>query len=392
MVVEGIFFFFVVLAIENRLFYALSEKVSHMFCRTSVSAHDQVEELDEDVVAEQERVDRVIRGQGTAEDHREDVLLVNKLKKIWRTGTCGSGPSKLAVNELSIGVAKGECFGLLGQNGAGKSTTFAMLTGEVPMSDGSATVEGYDVASEIRTVRQRMGYCPQFDALIATLTGQEVLELFAALRGMPDHQIADEVAMLTDGLYLNKHINTQTQDLSGGNKRKLSTAIALVGHPSLCCFDELSTGVDPAARRFLWNAVQAATDEGRAVVLTTHVMEEAEALCTRLGVMVNGQLRCLGSIQHLKSRFCTGMKVMMKIPPEDDTQHAIGFIKDRFGVDNVQVVEQHQGLIQLRVEKAKWSTIFVAMQEAKAREDLAIEDYQVCQPSLEDLFVQLSEH
>lgn len=128
---------------------------------STFSCQDHSQPTDEDVLAEQERVERVIRGQGSAEDNREDILLVNKLKKVWRTGTCGTGQSKLAVNELSIGVAKGECFGLLGVNGAGKSTTFAMLTGEVPMSDGSATLEGYDVATEIRPVRQRMGYCPQ---------------------------------------------------------------------------------------------------------------------------------------------------------------------------------------------------------------------------------------
>lgn len=137
--------------------------------------------------------------------------------------------------------------------------------------------------------------------------------------------------------------------------------------------------------------MQSATDEGRAVVLTTHVMEEAEALCTRLGVMVDGQLRCLGSIQHLKSRFCTGLKLMLKVPAEDDTSQVIGFVGNRFGADNVQVVEQHQGLIQLRVENAKWSDVFVAMQEAKAVEELHLEDYSVAQPSLEDLFVQLSE-
>ncbi|CAB0001103.1 unnamed protein product [Nesidiocoris tenuis] len=162
-----------------------------------------------------------------------------------------------SVNKICVGVKRGECFGLLGLNGAGKTTTFKMLTGETRPTGGEATVGGFSIhGGSINDVRALLGYCPQFDALDPLLTPYEHLVFYARVRNIP-----------SDAL--------QT--------------------------DEPTTGMDPKARRFLWNCISDVVKEGGCVILTSHSMEECQALCTRLTIMVNGQFTCLGSSQHLKN-------------------------------------------------------------------------------------------
>uniref|UniRef100_A0A3Q3N5I1 ATPase AAA-type core domain-containing protein n=1 Tax=Labrus bergylta TaxID=56723 RepID=A0A3Q3N5I1_9LABR len=144
-----------------------------------------------------------------------------------------------------------------------------------------------------------MGYCPQFDAINDLLTGREHLEFYAILRGVPEKEVC-EWGIRKLGLV--KYVDKSAGSYSGGNMRKLSTAIALIGGPPVVFLDEPTTGMDPKARRALWNAILSIIKEGRSVVLTSHSMEECEALCTRMAIMVNGRFRCLGSVQHLKNR------------------------------------------------------------------------------------------
>ncbi|MBZ3879600.1 ATP-binding cassette sub-family A member 3 [Sciurus carolinensis] len=187
----------------------------------------------------------------------------------------------LAVDRISLAVQKGECFGLLGFNGAGKTTTFKMLTGEEPITSGDAFVGGYSISSDIGKVRQRMGYCPQFDALLDHMTGREMLVMYARLRGIPEHLIDPCVENTLRGLLLEPHANKLVRTYSGGNKRKLSTGIALIGDPAVIFLDEPSTGMDPVARRLLWDTVARARESGKAIVITSHSMEECE-VCTRV--------------------------------------------------------------------------------------------------------------
>jgi len=315
----------------------------------------------------------------------------------------------LAVDGISVGIPKGECFGLLGVNGAGKTTTFKMLTGDETITDGNAYVGDLDIKSNLRRVQQRMGYCPQFDALIDQMTGWETLVMYARLKGIPEKQIPGMVHNIVGSLLLEDHIQKQTSTYSGGNKRKLSTAVALVGNPELVLLDEPTTGMDPVARRLLWDTLSTVREMGQqSIILTSHSMEECEALCTRMAIMVNGTFKCLGSSQHLKTKFGNGYTIMarmgtdpMAVFSEDsvgDFDHApqlhglIKFIERTF--PGAELKDEHQGMIHYWIPEVTpggavtWAEIFEKMEMAK--NEYNVEDYSVSQTTLEQIFLNFA--
>ncbi|KAE8876271.1 ABC transporter A family member 1 [Phytophthora fragariae] len=257
--------------------------------------------IDEDVGAE---VDRVLIG---AADN--DTIKLQNLRKVYRKG------EKVAVQDLSFGLKQGECFGFLGINGAGKTTTMKMLTGDIVPTSGNATLSGYDILTQQVEVRRQIGYCPQFDALIDLLTVREHLELFAKIKGVSSTDLDFVVSEKMEQLNLTAFEDKLAGSLSGGNKRKLSVAITMIGSPKILFLDEPSTGMDPVSRRFMWDVISEISTYNKesTVVLTTHSMEECEALCTRVGIMVGGELKCLGSVQHLKNRFGDGLMFDAKL-------------------------------------------------------------------------------
>ncbi|KAG7378543.1 hypothetical protein PHYPSEUDO_009936 [Phytophthora pseudosyringae] len=258
-------------------------------------------EIDQDVGAE---VDRVLMGGAD-----NDTIKLQSLRKIYRRG------GKVAVQDLSFGLKQGECFGFLGINGAGKTTTMKMLTGDIVPTSGNATLSGFDILTQQVEVRRQIGYCPQFDALIDLLTVREHLELFAKIKGVPSSDLEFVVHEKMEQLNLTAFEDKLAGSLSGGNKRKLSVAIAMIGSPKILFLDEPSTGMDPVSRRFMWDVISEISTYNKesTVVLTTHSMEECEALCTRVGIMVGGELKCLGSVQHLKNRFGDGLMFDAKL-------------------------------------------------------------------------------
>uniref|UniRef100_A0A671G5F2 ATP binding cassette subfamily A member 3 n=1 Tax=Rhinolophus ferrumequinum TaxID=59479 RepID=A0A671G5F2_RHIFE len=297
----------------------------------------------------------------------------------------------LAVDKVSLAVQKGECFGLLGFNGAGKSTTFKMLTGEETITSGDAFVGGYSISSDIGKVRQRIGYCPQFDALLDHMTGRETLVMYARLRGIPERHIGACVENTLRGLLLEPHANKLVRTYSGGNKRKLSTGIALLGEPAVIFLDEPSTGMDPVARRLLWDTVARARESGKAIVITSHSMEECEALCTRLAIMVQGQFKCLGSPQHLKSKFGSGYSLRAKVR-SDGQQEALeelkAFVDLTFPGSILE--DEHQGMVHYHLpgDDLSWAKVFGILE--KAKEKYGVDDYSVSQISLEQVFLSFA--
>lgn len=181
-----------------------------------------------------------------------------------------------------------------------------MITGDETIDSGSILVDSIDLSLHMRQAQKHMGYCPQFDALIDLLTGEETLYMFARLHGVQEAVIPRIVTALIQLMNLKKHAKKPVYAYSGGNKRKLSAAVSLIGDPAIVLLDEPTTGMDPKARRHFWNAIAQFRDHGKPIILTSHSMEECEALCTRLAIMVNGKFKCLGSIQHLKSKFGAG--------------------------------------------------------------------------------------
>jgi ATP-binding cassette subfamily A (ABC1) protein 3 len=173
------------------------------------------------------------------------------------------------------------------------------------------------VKNELNKVHKKIGYCPQFDALIEELTGRETLNIFAMIRGIPRSQIEEASQKLADKLNFSQHLDKPVKSYSGGTKRKLSTALALIGDPQVIFLDEPTTGMDPGAKRQLWNVLINERNRGKSLILTSHSMEECEALCTRLAIMVQGQFKCLGSTQHLKNKFSKGFILTIKIGKDE---------------------------------------------------------------------------
>ena len=202
-----------------------------------------------------------------------------------------------AVDGVSFEVARGEVFGLLGPNGAGKTTTVEMLEGLRAPDSGLLEVLGIDVARNPDDLKQRVGVTLQTAELYPKLTVVEVLDLFRSFykRSLPTDQ-------LIEFLDLGERRTAQTRQLSGGQRQRLAVALALVNDPEVLFLDEPTTGLDPAARRSLWDLVQKLQAQGKTILLTTHYMEEAEVLCDRLAIMDHGRILALGTVNELVAK------------------------------------------------------------------------------------------
>uniref|UniRef100_A0A8C1ZYM3 P-type phospholipid transporter n=1 Tax=Cyprinus carpio TaxID=7962 RepID=A0A8C1ZYM3_CYPCA len=368
------------MAVEGFVYFIFNLLIQyHFFLDYWVSYYGKspVKDEDEDVAQERERI---YKG-----GNKNDILLIRDLSKTYRRR------KRPAVNKICVGVPSGECFGLLGVNGAGKTTTFKMLTGDTDVTSGEAAVAGNSILTNILDVHQNMGYCPQFDAIDELLTGREHLYLYARLRGIPESEISRVAEWGIQKLGLSEYAGNCAGTYSGGNKRKLSTAIAMIGCPPLVLLDEPTTGMDPHSRRFLWTAILSIIRDGRAVVLTSHSMEECEALCTRLAIMVNGTFKCLGTIQHLKYKFGGGYVVTMKIKAEKagippDLVPAESFMESSF--PGCVQREKHYNTLQYEIVAASLARVFQLVLTNKER--LNIEDYSVSQTTLDQVFVSFA--
>ena len=231
---------------------------------------------------------------------------------------------KVAVKGITFGVKKGDCFGLLGTNGAGKTTIFKALSGEIIQSFGEIYINGLNLRTYMNKVRYLIGYCPQSEALLENLTAREHLELYAAIKGIPHKLRKNLVKEMLVKLDLTDFENVQAGTYSGGNKRKLSVAIALLGNPPIVLLDEPSSGMDPEARRSMWSVVKdISSKKHSSVLLTTHSMEEAETYSTKLAIMVEGKIECIGPVQTLKNKYGKGFEIEAKImnPSPEETEH-----------------------------------------------------------------------
>ncbi|WP_136626324.1 nodulation factor ABC transporter ATP-binding protein NodI [Bradyrhizobium macuxiense] len=206
---------------------------------------------------------------------------------------------KIVVDELSFSVARGECFGLLGPNGAGKSTITRMILGMVSPDEGEITVLGQPVPTRARLARVRIGVVPQFDNLELNFTVRENLLVF----GRYFNKSAREIEALTPSLLefarLESKAEVRVAELSGGMKRRLTLARALINDPHLLIMDEPTTGLDPHARHLIWERLRVLLARGKTILMTTHFMEEAERLCSRLCVLEQGRKIAEGKPQEL---------------------------------------------------------------------------------------------
>uniref|UniRef100_A0A8C9VRP3 P-type phospholipid transporter n=1 Tax=Scleropages formosus TaxID=113540 RepID=A0A8C9VRP3_SCLFO len=365
MAVEGVIFFLFTLLLQYKFFINFICPLLHVMS----------ESTDQDVAKERRRV--------TSGKAQEDILLMKELSKVYKVGR------KPAVDRLCLGIPRGECFGLLGVNGAGKTSTFRMLTGDTAVTYGEAFLNGHSVLNEMERVHQLMGYCPQFDAVSDLLTGREHLEFYARLRGVREEAVAKVAQWGVKKLGLTQYAERKAGGYSGGNKRKLSTAISLIGAPPVIFLDEPTTGMDPKAKRFLWNCILSVIKEGRSVILTSHSMEECEALCTRMAIMVNGRFRCLGSVQHLKNRFGDGYTIILRmLEPTEEPCPVDVFIRTSFPA--IELKERHQNVLQYQLPSHACSLAHVFSVLSNSCRELGIADYSVSQTTLDQVFVNFA--
>uniref|UniRef100_A0A493TVP8 ATP-binding cassette sub-family A member 2 n=1 Tax=Anas platyrhynchos platyrhynchos TaxID=8840 RepID=A0A493TVP8_ANAPP len=369
----------VAMTIEGFVGFFITIMCQYNFFRKPQRLPVSTKPIEDDIDVANER-HRVLRG-----DADNDMLKIENLTKVYKSRKIGR---ILAVDRLCVGVRPGECFGLLGVNGAGKTTTFKMLTGDESTTGGEAFVNGHSILKELLQVQQSLGYCPQFDALFDELTAQEHLELYTRLRGIPWKDEERVVKWALKKLELTKYADKPASTYSGGNKRKLSTAIALIGYPAFIFLDEPTTGMDPKARRFLWNLILDVIKTGRSVVLTSHSMEECEALCTRLAIMVNGRLKCLGSIQHLKNRFGDGYMITVRTKSSLNVKEVVRFFNRNFPEAILKERHHTKAQYQLKSDQISLAQVFSKMEQVV--DVLGIEDYSVSQTTLDNVFVNFA--
>ena len=324
---------------------------------------------------------------------------------------------RFAVDDVTFEVAAGESFALLGVNGAGKTTTFEMLTGALEPTRGDARVfsrrlegraSGLSLRRDADAFRRAVGYCPQRDALFESLSAREHLLFYGALRGLSNEESADAAARVAAAVGLEPATAVRpAREYSGGNKRALAVAIALMGDPACVLLDEPSTGMDPRARRRLWRALASASKAaGVAFVLTSHSMEEAEAVCGRVGLVEAGTLKHVGDVDAWRAALGTGHALEMRLRDASPARRdaVARFARETFrakprnGNRRAEAEEEdvvalcddsRAGLVKCRVPRAV-PLSFVFQQVEAHRKVLGVEEYQVGAATLEETFLRFA--
>lgn len=218
-----------------------------------------------------------------------DIINIKSLSKSYK--------SKVALCDVSLTIKKGELFGLLGVNGAGKTTLIKVLSGLTRKTSGTVEVNGYDIVKDIDKVKEIIDISPQETAVANNLTVRENIEFFANIYNNNDKEYIDKII---DTFNFGEVLNDRAKTLSGGYKRRLSIAVALISKPQILLLDEPTLGLDVFARRELWNIIDKLRGD-ITIILTSHYLEEIEALCDRVAILSNGKLLQMGSIEQIKA-------------------------------------------------------------------------------------------
>jgi ABC-type multidrug transport system ATPase subunit len=326
--------------------------------------------VDEDVIAEHE-----LLSQGFPP---EAPVVMYQLRKEY-PGSSGA-PTHVAVHSVSVAIQRNECFGLLGPNGAGKTTLISVLTGLYEPTRGTARIAGYDITTEISSIHKHLGVCPQFDIHHADLSAEEHLLFYARLKGVVWRKEKEVVKTALRQVNLYDARKRKSKALSGGMRRRLSIAMAIIGQPDILILDEPTTGLDPASRRQVWEVLEK-VKEGRSVILTTHAMEEADHLCTRIGIMNYGRLRCLGTQTRLKAKFGSGYQLQFHC--EKGRSHEVEeFVQAQ--LPKAVHMETYADLVSFKLERADLvvSQLFQQFNSSSAR--VGILDWGIKMTTLED--------
>lgn len=289
----------------------------------------------------------------------------------------------LAVNDLNLKIKKGEVFGFLGPNGAGKTTSISMMVGLLRPSSGKVLINDKKVDD---TDKQTIGICPQELVLWENLTCYESLKLMGDMYEVPKDILNQRIEKLLKDLFLTDKADTVVANLSGGMKRRLNLALAVIHEPEIVLLDEPSEGLDPQSRRVLWNYIQSLRDkEGKTVILTTHLMDEADRLSDRVAIIDHGQLLKLDTPKNLKKEVGEGDIIEITLSDQNNNEEVINYLK---GFDDIISVIELEGKINLRALNAvgKLPKIIATLEES----NISIDDLAIRQNTLEDVFIELT--
>lgn len=307
-------------------------------------------------------------------------IRIQKMQKIYPNGT-------IAVSALTLDMYQNQITVLLGHNGSGKTTTMSMLTGILPPSSGTALVNGFNIRTDIDSVRGSIGFCPQHNILFDELTVSEHIMFYASMKGTPATEMESEISRYLKLIQLEAKRDVQTTALSGGMKRKLAVCVAFCGGSKVVFCDEPSSGMDPAARRALWDVIRS-EKVGRTVLLSTHFMDEADVLGDRIAIINSGMLKCTGSPYFLKKRFGTGYHLICvkKAYTQTDalTDLLVKFIPD--------IIVEHENRTEVSYRlPAERSYLFEIMfkELERCRNALGVESYGISLTTLEEVFLKV---
>jgi len=314
----------------------------------------------------------------------EDLTKTIELGKVYANGF-------QALREISFGVEKRQIFGLLGPNGAGKSTTFNILTGLITRSSGQVFFNGQTLEALTPEIFQNTGICPQFNALWDDLSLVEHLEIVGKVKGLDEFSIHDAIAYYSKILRMEEHLDKKANQLSGGTKRKLCVANMLIAAPTVQFLDEPSTGLDPLSKRALYDTItQNLQDRNASIILTTHSMSEAESLCSKIGILINGKFVCIGSLPYLKSRYGSGYKIAV-VKQDSNSQVYEKVILDTFPTA-VKENDNSDVFVNYRVPMGdfSFSKAFDVMENLKTQKEVS--DFNIINTTLEQVFIQFSKN
>ncbi|XP_010915097.1 ABC transporter A family member 7-like isoform X2 [Elaeis guineensis] len=372
---------------KSTLFFlpCFRKKPSLPFCKPILQQQKSevlVEIEKPDLYQERQVVEQLLREPSTSH-----VIICDNLQKVY-PGRDGN-PEKLAVRELSLALPRGECFGILGPNGAGKTSLIHMMIGFIKPTSGTAYIHGMDIRTDMEKIYTGMGVCPQHDLLWETLTGREHLMFYGRLKNLKGAALSQAVeeSLKSVNLFHGGVGDKPAGKYSGGMKRRLSIAISLIGDPKVVYMDEPSSGLDPASRKILWDVVKRAKQD-RAIILTTHSMEEAEALCDRLGIVVDGSLQCIGNAKELKARFGGSRVLTIMTSPseeEEEIEHLVLRLSPRAN-KIYHLSGTHK--FELPKEDVRIADIFQLVKEAQRK--FPVDAWELVDTTLEDVFIKVA--
>ena len=320
------------------------------FCTNRIGSKSVGSDPSQGEVTDEGVLEDIRRSKGNASSFS---VQLNNVEKIFG-GSCCNSEKKVAIDKLNLCLEPGECFAFLGINGAGKSTTFKTLTLDVIPTSGMVNILGKELSANFNELRKHIGYCPQNDSFFHYMTVRENLDFFSAVKGLSKEDAENSIQVLMGAMNIHQYEHKISGQLSGGNKRKLSVAIALIGEPDIILLDEPSAGMDPEARRFMWHIINKVTtgEKKSTVILTTHSMEEAETLCRRVGILVKGQFKTLGSFQNVKATYGEGFEIDMTLNIIDEKTENI--IMERLNLNKSMTlsVDEFRAVIEQSSYKA----------------------------------------